>query len=321
MIVTYPPATKSHADLLNFRRLLRDAIILAVDFEATPFFGFGPGARFSVATEMGIASLDMREIRKDISKVTPEDIAQKIEARHYLVRPYDYWDTRERESHRPKRNYKARLNSMFCRSEVVNSDEEMMEKAKHVIEALRAGKPSKAVSRAPPKPPSHGYTITKEVKKEEKKTAGNSSVGQLVDQVVPSGVSEPKTTRDVVVLFWDSKLEESILDVSRHNPFNEEGEFVLWDLQRWLPIQQRYGREQCRCSQFVEGVGLEDMTDFLHNAANDSWAVLMGFMQVLRLGKDDFEAFIEGGEWAKSLEFTWLDPNIQWDNRQIDGVV
>lgn len=206
---------------------------------------------------MGTACLDLRYLGKDVTKATPEEIAAQIESHHYIA-----------NTSSQKKAYDPRFQSIFCKSEVFNTTGEMLGIAKARIEALRMkNTPSKPETDSSEKP-SHDFKVTKKQQKDKKK-ANNQSIGQLLGRLASAGEWTPKTSRDVFVFFWDSRMEEAILNATAQNPF-ENGGFVLWDFHRWRPVQRHRGKEQCSLSDFLERVGLETMTESLHNAANDS---------------------------------------------------
>jgi len=79
-------------------------------------------------------------------------------------------------------------------------------------------------------------------------------------------------------------------------------------------------RERCSCRKFVSDVGLHGLRNKLHNAANDSWAVLMGFVQILRMDEKAFEEYCAGGGpggGVADLGLSWVDKSILEDNGRL----
>ena len=339
MFVGWGPHTSSYIELFLLRTRLQDAVILAVDFEAQLAGRELEVGLVESVTQMGTASLDMRELGKGITNTTPEEIAAKIQATHDLVDHSDWQNVRV-----SSRNFTSMFNSVFCRSEVMDTADQMLEKAKHRILALktdnrrmpspRASPGSKASSGSKASPglnESPGPSQPSNEETEQEPDEAPFSVGAFISRLKAAGewgthptplIRPTPPKRDVYVLFWGSGLEERIFGNSRHNPFNEGG-FILWDIQQWLPIRSHHrvrAGERCPCWKFVSDVGLHGLTNKLHNAANDSWAVLMGFVQILRMDEEAFEEYCAGvgpGGGVADLGLSWVDKSILEDNGRL----
>lgn len=305
MDVTPPPATSSYNDLVNLQKLLQDAIILVIDFEATSQERIGIIDPVQSVSQMGMAYLDMKELGKPFMQLKPEEVAVRIGVTHDLV-DHREWKVRGIS----KRNRKSRFNSRFCRSCVVRTADQTLERAKHHIQALRTPKltaPKRNAAGCPSK-------VTKPKRREP-----DNSIGNLLNRLATSGEWPPAPPpREVYVLFWDSLLEKKVLDATRHDLFADGGPVQFWDLQQWLPVKRRHSdKAQCPCSEFIAGAGLKEMDHFLHNAANDAWAVLMGFLQVLGMDEEAFRRYVAREGELVELDFSWVDKSIYKDNKDL----
>lgn len=327
MFVGWGPHTSSYIELFHLRTRLQDAVILAVDFEAQLVGRELEIGLVESVTQMGTASLDMRELGKCITNTTPEEIAAKIQATHDLVDHSDWQNVRV-----SSKNFTSMFNSVFCRSEVMATADQTLEKAKHRILALKTdNRRMPSPSASPGSKASPGPSQPSNEETEQEPDQAPFSVGAFLSRLKADGewgthptplIRPTPPKRDVYVLFWDSGLEERIFGNSRHNPFNEGG-FILWDIQQWLPIRSHHrvqAGDRCSCRKFVSDVGLHRLRNNLHNAANDSWAVLMGFVQILRMDEEAFEEYCAGGGpggRVADLGLSWVDKSILADNGRL----
>lgn len=140
--------------------------------------------------------------------------------------------------------------------------------------------------------------------------------------------------RKIYVMFWDARLDLHTLNHAQIYPQPRE-QFCMWDLQLWSPIKRRYALSwRVSNDVFVRDVGLGGGVQKLdrHNAGNDAWLCLMGFIQLLRLDEPTFQEWVGSPTTdptltrgnalfrLKDLEFSWLDRGMAVANKKMDPV-
>ncbi|KAK1777712.1 hypothetical protein QBC45DRAFT_468935 [Copromyces sp. CBS 386.78] len=112
------------------------------------------------------------------------------------------------------------------------------------------------------------------------------------------------TKRKVIVLYWDPRLETS-----------------QWDFQLLYPFKRRFGRSRNRAAEMFHSLGVgylpsspafqdEEKKYFAwHNATNDCWATVAGFLQVLSMATQTWK-------WERWMEKEKTDE--EWDRLEMD---
>ncbi|KAM7195497.1 hypothetical protein V8F33_006667 [Rhypophila sp. PSN 637] len=89
MLVTAPPPIHGWQDLQMAQASLSDAVLTCVDFENIDHYVSDNGP-INKLSEVGIATIDLRRLRRPLDQVEFEDVAKAVESRHTIVKTWDW---------------------------------------------------------------------------------------------------------------------------------------------------------------------------------------------------------------------------------------
>ncbi|KAM7189817.1 hypothetical protein V8F33_009843 [Rhypophila sp. PSN 637] len=112
--------------------------------------------------------------------------------------------------------------------------------------------------------------------------------------------------REVIVLFFAAHLEKTTFEeAALHHVYNNSS-FTFWDLQRWRLVWNRW-RRAASCGDFLRSLGVQDV--ILHNATNDAFLELFGFLRLLQATAEDLESWRHGGLLTTDFDLEWTTRN------------
>ncbi|KAJ4356865.1 hypothetical protein N0V85_009538 [Neurospora sp. IMI 360204] len=268
-----PPHVNTLQDLKDIYNKLKDTIIVSIDFECVDHIPKWDASSYERLSEVGMAWYDPRD---DTSRrFTAERALPIIRSIHCIMRKYKNFtaDSCFASWHTEMKPHKAMPYSCyFAKSYICNK-----QKAMSIIADKMKWLSTKSLFR-------------------KEAAAGKK--------------------RQVIVLYWDAKLETSVfreagVDITAHGA--EQWDFQLLDL-----FHKRFRKTRNNAGEMLCSLGvsfLSSSSDFQsnyfawHNATNDCWATVAGFLQVLSMARQTWK-------WKRWVEEEKTKDDwemLQWD--------
>lgn len=301
-----PDRVQDYDGLKAFFEKYKDAIISSIDQECVDHLDEDDTSPYERLSEVGMSWYDPLDDHS--AKFTAEKAIRKIKSFHCIIRKWkNFTDKSCLNKHRRDRHKAMPYKCYFARSYICNRDRALG----LVMEKLK-------------------WLSTKGLSKED----------------VAAG-----KRRKVVVLYWDARLETSVfaeagLDITAYGA--EQMDFQLLHL-----FFLKFRRTRNRAQEMFQslGVGFLHMpylpafhperchdtwrdspeTGFeWHNATNDSWATVAGFLQILSMATQKWkwkrwmvqgstswgDRYIDGRN-LKALDMSWLKPKVYQRNAKL----
>ncbi|KAK4212672.1 hypothetical protein QBC37DRAFT_388672 [Rhypophila decipiens] len=300
MLVTAPPPIHGWQDLQMAQASLSDAVLTCVDFENIDHY-VNNNEPINKLSEVGIATIDLRRLRRPLDQVEFEDVAKAVEFRHTIVKTWDWVTPKTCPAGWHEKQNKAHIadpyNCRFSESRIAPNGTVAMERASQFIGTMAKWNRGMAKNNAP---------NPLEVAQAQPSTAESPTNEQF------SSTDDSSTTGSPVDI-WDANQSDTDSEAAWSSgepyedweiPATEDKSFdqpdtTFWELQKLRQILWRWNntatwtKQQPSCSDLLESLGIRIPS--LHNACNDAVAELLAFLRILKMTEDEYTAWMAGG--------------------------
>lgn len=291
-----PPKIRSHEDLVSEHKKIKDAIIVSIDLECADH---DPNlSEYDLLSEVGMSWYDPRDDKNSGRRFAAEGAIPQIRSFHCIIRKWKNFIDKSCYADRHCPGYRSRphvaqpYSCVFAKSYICNR-----QKALNKVEEKMKWFSTKSLTWA-------------EV------AAGHR--------------------RQVIVLYWDARLETRVfakagLDITAYGA-------VQWDFQLLSMFGGIFGRfkrtrTSARVVLYTLGVNakrspcVQDSDGWIHppvngyhfldhNATNDCWMAVAGFLQVLSMARQKWKWKRWVEEEKKGWELIFWEPDVRTAERR-----
>lgn len=293
---TTPKPVSSYEELKAFNTDYEDAIIVAVDFEAADhYWRDAEQSKRYLWSELGVALFDPRVAR--YGENTFDQLAQKIEATHWIRKKWSLWDEDTCTCIHSNRRHVARpYHSQFAKSTIMENRDVEFWLVDFITSLAR-----------------HNLT-EEELKNGESRKIKILYWDQRLEKDILDrcGINLNKLPGCPNVESWDFQIwlpfEKRFFPETR---YDDDG---------WPLPTPRVGCGRAMASLGILGGDEQAIREgrehgiVFHNAANDTVAQILCWLRFATMTEEEWNAWVEQRESLPPIDLSWVDPEVYQEN-------